>query len=185
MKKIYRIGTVLLLLLFFTFTYAGCSLFFGSIKPVEEKSTEYKIDDLTVAHSDWKKLSEGRKSNSNPTADLAYQSKTTLAIISLSSLCKRYPPSQLPSSTLHDLTQQLLLGVSDISLREEKMFLVNGTQALETTLKGRIEGQSLMVRTVVLEKNRCVYDLMYFSDPDQFEKNNLVFSDFVNSLKLK
>ena len=186
--RISRVGPQLLLWVCLLFFHAGCSLFFGSIRPVEERSSDYEISDPTIGNSDWIRVdSQKRKSgpaNELNQPDLTFQSKATRSVISVNSVCKHYPGSAEPSS-LQELTRQLLLGVSEIALRKEVSFKVDSTPALETTVKGHIEGKSMVFRTVVMEKDRCVYDLMYFAEPQFFEKNTKIFSDFVDSLHIR
>src|SRR4051794_2027464 len=82
-----------LLLASFLIGNSGCSLFFGNVKPTEERSTQYGVMDLSKGKSDWIKLdpksssdpadNEGLKETDAPTtgiSDIAYQSKTTASI---------------------------------------------------------------------------------------------------------
>jgi hypothetical protein len=173
----------------------GCTLFFGNIKSVDEKSVSYGIMDLSQTKDDWIKLDPKTTANSpdnlsnnvneSGVTDAAYQSKTTDSVISINSACKSYvdPTSE---STLASLTQELLLGISNISLREEKnLTLRKDIPALETTIRGTIKKEKMMLRTVVIQRNNCVYDLMYISRAEKFEKNEADFSQFVSSLSLK
>jgi hypothetical protein len=43
----------------------------------------------------------------------------------------------------------------------------------------------MMLRTFVLRRGDCVYDLMYVARPDRFAENEQDFSRFADSLKLK
>src|SRR4051812_36862304 len=77
----------------------GCTLFFGNIKPVDEKSNSYAVMDLSENQSVWTRLdhqaaseapSDGTSSSDPTGSDLAYQSKNTAAIISVNTACKGY-----------------------------------------------------------------------------------------------
>src|SRR5690242_15131208 len=72
---------------------SGCSLFFGNIKPVEEKSTSYGILDLSVNSAEWVRVESNQEATESPQSgisDMAFQSKRTASIISISSACKSY-----------------------------------------------------------------------------------------------
>jgi len=201
------------LLALLIFTSSGCSLLFGNIKPTEEKSKNYGILDLSLSfspsptpslaqpsqgHSEWVKLDQKMSTEREETqglaselsgsgiSDVAYQSKETASIISLNSACKTYALQAMDKKeTLESLTQELLLGISEITLKEERNLTIDQIPALETTTKGKIRQENMMLRTVVLKRLNCVYDLMYVARPESFDKNRDDFSRFVSSLKLR
>jgi hypothetical protein len=43
----------------------------------------------------------------------------------------------------------------------------------------------MKLRTVVLRRGSCVYDLMYVARPEHFKDNEPDFAHFIASLKLK
>lgn len=173
---------------------SSCSLFFGSIKPVDEKSNSYGILDLSQHDPDWVRVDPRFTEDPDHTgdvdvpesgiSDIVLQSKSTASIISINSACKSYGKSEKPE-TLQELTRELLLGISDISLHEEKDLNLQGTPALQTTLTGKIKGEPMTLQTIVVQKSRCVYDLMYVSRPDRFHDKEKDFSQFVSSLRLR
>ena len=186
-------------ILFGMFFLSGCSLFFGNIKPTEERSTTYGIEDLSLANHDWVKVTpesiarssgEAPNESADPTgetqgiADAAFQSKKTASIISINSVC-RGDSETGRVEPLRSLTRELLLGVSDISLQEEKDLVVAKKPALETTVRGKIDGEEMVLMAVVLQQDRCVYDLMYVSRPQHFEQGLGEFRRFSASLKFK
>lgn len=172
-------------------TQTACGVLLTNIKPVDEKSETYGITDLAKESPDWLKLeqfSDGKKPqdpNATPSevADVSYQSKKTASIISVNSACR--PTVAVTEKSLQEFTNLLFLGISDISVHEEKELTVQKAPALQTTVKGKLNDEPVMLRTVVLHKNACVYDLMYVARPDNFSENEDVFSHFVASLKLK
>jgi hypothetical protein len=178
--------------------FSGCSVVVGNVKPIEEKSTEYGVMDLSRNNADWQKLDPAKtaaqgesvkEQDVSPTevSDVAYQSKSSASIISLDSACRLAPdPSRLGAERdLKTLTDLLLLGITDVTLREERGMEVQKTPALETTIKGKLNGESMQIRTVVLKRQNCVYDLVYMSRPQYFERQLSDFSHFVASLKLR
>lgn len=174
-----------ILLLVAVLSETGCSLLIGNIKPVEEKSRSYHVLDLSREGGEWDKL-ENKDAKQDPkatdTSDLAYQSKKNASIISLNSACRSSLEAR--DQDLKGFTDVLLLGISDITLREEKQITLQNAPALETTVRGQLGGEPIMLRTVVLRRRDCLYDLMYVSRPDRFSEKEAEFSRFVASLKL-
>jgi hypothetical protein len=165
---------------------SGCSLFFGNIKPIEEKSISYGIMDLSTQNSDWKRLEPSQDTNGNLAtgiADASFQSQITGSIISINSACKRYEDNR--KERLSALTRELLLGISEISYFKEESVPIDGNSALQTTVRGKMNTEDMMLRTVVVHLGQCIYDLMYVSRPNKFKQGQETFSRFVSSLKLK
>jgi hypothetical protein len=177
---------------------SACSVVVGNVKPLEEKSTEYGVMDLSKSNSDWLKLdpkktaaqSESIKEQDvSPTevSDVAFQSKSTASIISLDSACRNLDSTTNTSVNrdLRTLTDLLLLGITDVTLRTERGMEVQKTPALETTIQGKLNGEPMQIRTVVLKRQSCVYDLVYMARPQFFERHLDDFLHFVASLRLR
>lgn len=134
-------------------TQSGCGILFGNVKPVDEKSDYYGIADLSRENTDWIKLDAGKiakqDADSTPTeiGDVAYQSQKTAATISINSACRE--GRNVADQTLHAITDESLLGISNVTLREEKNYTQQGLPALETTILGKMNGEEVMLRTVV------------------------------------
>ena len=86
----------------------GCSVFFGNVKPIAQKSTSYEVLDLSTNNPEWEKIS--KKEAEPGISDLAFQSKKTKSIISLNSTCKTIPEESEKKKNLRELTRELLLG---------------------------------------------------------------------------
>jgi hypothetical protein len=174
----------LALVLILGFLISGCGVLIGTVKPIDEKSENYSVMDLSRKNPDWQKIaSQSDDQHDNESTDLAYQAKSTAAIISLNSACRARVENE--TKDLRQLTDLLLLGISDISLREEKPLMIDGIPALETTVLGKMSKKQMKIRTVVVKKSKCLYDLMYISRPDSFALQENDFAQFKASLKLK
>jgi hypothetical protein len=179
-------------LVLFPYLLSGCSFLLGTVKPVEEKSKNYTAIDLSKNNTDWVKLESKQNPNSNPSksseiaesggADIAFQSKSDGSTISIDSACRTYSPQ---NRDLRHLTDQLLLGVKEITTPSEKTLTVAGGPALETTLLGKVENQRVKLRTIVLQRKNCVFDFMLIARPESFNRSEADFSQFVNSFHLK
>ena len=174
---------------------SSCSTLVGNVKPVDEKSTDYGVLDLSKENPTlWKRLDDAqlrpkdaqigknRQAFSSEITDMAYQSTKTSAIISLNSSCRE------GRDTITDLApylRELLLGITDVSEKTESAQQVSGSDALEETVAGKMAGSQTKIRALVLSKQGCVYDLMYISRPDRFTEHENDFNRFVSSLRLR
>lgn len=167
-------------------TQTACGLLIGNIKPVDEKSDAYGVADLSKETPGWTKLDAAVRDSedtSSDISDVAYQSQKTSSIISLNSACR--PNTEKNPKTLKEFTNLLLLGISDVSLREEKDLTLQDSPALQTTIRGKLNGEEMMLQTVVLRRRSCVYDLMYVARPEYFAENEPTFAHFIASLRVK
>ena len=185
-----RLIPLILCLLFLTFTSSGCGVLLGNVKTVDEKSENYRVEDLAQKNSDWHKLEPTQVGAKQPdtdptretdTTDLAFQSKKTASIISLNSACRQGQNLE----SLQETSHLLFLGISDVTQREETDLEIDHQRALQTTLQGILNSQPVKLRTVVLQKTGCTYDLMYVSRPEHFDSQLGDFTRFVSSLRLR
>ncbi len=114
-------------LLLYALSSAGCSIFFGNIRPSQEKSSAYHILDLSQINSAWVKLNKpggnnpfkpssklaGMSAHKPPTttlpatadsslgeeSDMTFQSSLTGSMISMNSACKNYPSMAMAMAT--------------------------------------------------------------------------------------
>lgn len=163
---------------------SGCGVLIGNVKPVSEKSEDYSAMDLSQKRPKWKRLpSAVSDEEGTRTSDASYQSTETASVISLNSSCRA---SLLEDARdLRSFTDLLLLGISDVRDREERQLKLQKQDALQTTLTGKMNGQDIRLRAIVLREQDCVYDLMYVAKPKTFDVEAKEFSDFVDSFRLK
>ncbi len=168
---------------------SGCAVFLGNVKPIDQKSTSYGIEDLSQTDPNWMKLDLGTTAGQKDAAastelpDVAFQSKKTASIISLDSACRGDVDEAHRS--LRTLTDRLFFGISDIQSRNEKNLTLEGLPALKTTLTGRVNHDRMTLSSVVLRHGTCTYDLMLVARPGAYEQDQPVFERFVNSMRLK
>jgi len=167
---------------FLPLALTGCGLLLGNVRPVEEKSENYKVMDLAKEIPEWRRIDD-TGTNKTESSDLTYQARQTASIISLNSACRTVPNG--PGEDLHTFNRELLLGISEIAQRTEQNLTVSGAPALETTIQGKLNGQPMKLRTVVVNKSGCVYDLMYIARPEHFEDHAQDFTRFISSLRIK
>lgn len=180
----------------FLFSFSGCSLLLGNIKPVEEKAKNYQILDISKNNPEWIRLgnkstaqtkSKTNKYSDTPEsggADITFQSSKSGSIISIDSAC-RSGSMEFQNVTLNQLTSQLLLGLSNLGKKKEENLIIENVPALQTTAEGEIDHQRMNLKTVVLKKNNCIYDFMYIARPESFKDNEKDFLQFVDSFHIK
>ena len=180
-KKYYPIAFIFLLF------NTGCSLFFGNIKPSDEKSSAYHYLDLSRQTQDWFKINpkdlSSHESNELSQADVSFQSKKGRASISINSVCTK-KPKIAHQDHLKALAQELFLGLSQVEVLQERTLKVSQTEAYEITIQGTLHQTQVMMRVVLLEKNSCTYDLIFVSDPLEFKRFETDFNRFVDSFEL-
>lgn len=170
-------------------SFSACAVIVGNVRPEEEKSLSYDILTLSAGSRTWVPISNQitTRENKEPAqvgmSDLGFQSKRTGAIISISSACRSSLEPR--SRTLSELTRELLLGVSGYADAKEQMIEIDNHPALQTTVSGTIDQTLFRIRTVVLVRSQCIYDLMYVSKPHSFKTEEPDFLRFVSSLKFK
>jgi hypothetical protein len=177
---------------FLLLTLSSCSTLVGNVKPVDEKSKGYQIIepssaawtklDPTSLVSDKAKFDPKSSAYSSEVTDISFQSKKTAAIISLNSSCRE---GRAEEKNLDLIARELLLGITDITLRTDQTLSIDNTPALQTTVQGKIAGSLTKIRTVVISKSGCIFDLMYVSSPERFKAHEEDFNRFVSSLRLR
>lgn len=191
--KLFRPSLLVTICFFIAVATSSCSVVVGNVKPVDEKSTQYGVMDLSAGNPEWLKLDPAKTDQygdlksgdvmSTEISDAAYQEKETASIISIDSACRN--SNAQSQADLKTLTDMLFLGVTDVTLREEEGLEVQKNAALQTTLSGKLNGEPIMFRTVVMKRGTCVYDFVYMARPRYFAKHQDDFSHFVASIRLK
>ncbi|MFT5685234.1 MAG: hypothetical protein ACI8RZ_006183 [Myxococcota bacterium] len=122
----------------------------------------YRLGDLPKA---WERQRPGGADNAwyNPTL--------SSTIYSDSNCARRYQDGPLP-----DLSTHLISGIaSGMPVREETL-TVDNRAALLRVYSGQLDGVRVQLGIVVLNKDRCTYDLLYLAPPASFEDG---WADFV------
>jgi hypothetical protein len=64
-------------------------------------------------------------------------------------------------------------------VRQEHIFL-DGVTGLDTEVTGKWEGESVQVRSVVIRRGECLYDLYFIAPPKAFGPQSADFDAFLN-----
>ncbi len=93
-------------------------------------------------------------------ADLFYEHNSKHASIFVSAECDK-----LSDSPLEVLTSQLLVGLSDINYLKQEIINIADREAVISEITAKVDGVERFLKTMVLRKNRCVYDAVFNSAP--------------------
>ena len=165
----------------------GCSVLFGSVKPVEEKAVEPNLVQVQNLDPHWKKLEiksehEGTPEANEDIPDAAWQSNDTAAVISLNSACRQFNDVE---SNLQNVTNTITTPWNNLQLISQKETTLNGYRALETIAEGYYLNRERKFQLVVVKSSACIYDLIFLSQPKTYDQEVAVFQRFRDSLKLK
>ncbi len=157
------------------FSLAACAILFPD--RTAPKSGEYKI---TAPDSPWEKVATGEEGAATDSlkADMAYENPETGAIISLNSICRKYT-----DSTLQSLTNNLVRGIQNRRVIDQKIVQIDSTPGEDTTFEGVVDNVKINLRTVVLKKDTCTYDFIYVVIPQRERNDRAEFEKFVASFQ--
>ncbi|MBI4412713.1 MAG: hypothetical protein HY541_09565 [Deltaproteobacteria bacterium] len=99
--------------------------------------------------------------------------------ITVDAFCK----GSFDDAPLKVLTNQLLYNVTAQKQRMQKDLMLDGREALRTVVSGKVDGASVILDTVVLKMNECVFDFVYVSQPGDYEGGRFDFENFYRGFK--
>jgi hypothetical protein len=108
-------------------------------------------------------------------ARLAYEDPDSGTILSVSARCGR-DADDVP---LEALTKHLFIQFTEREQVEQKRFSLDGREALQTTLRAKLDGVPRRFRVVVLKKDGCVYDLSEIATSRSTARSDAVFEQVV------
>jgi hypothetical protein len=166
---------------FFLLSLSGCSVLFGQVKPIEEKSVNPVTRNRPDEAAGWIRLETVSSAQTHTDIpDAAWQSPTSSAVISINSVCRASGGEDLLG-----VTRSLLSQWDRLEVHSEKSVKAGGFPALETTASGAYSGQRRKFRILIVKSPTCTYDLVYVSPPESFDQELSVFERFRDNLVLK
>ena len=82
------------------------------------------------------------------------------------------------------LARRLFFGLKDRRVLEQRTLSLNGAEAIQTILQGKLGDEEVKVSSYVVRGSGCLYDLVYFAKPEAFEAKLDDFERFVRGLEL-
>ena len=110
--------------------------------------------------------------------DVAFQNADTKDVITIYSVCGQYQ-----DQSLEELTKNVIVGIEERKSTEQKEFTIDSMSAMETKLIGKTDGQPIAAIFTVIRSATCVYDIIYASKPEQFEKGAEDYHALIASFK--
>ena len=121
-------------------------------------------------------LGEGWKLVELPGGDLAFHNPSLGATVTLSSACgveARQPLDVLATSQV--------IGIRGKQVLSSEPIVVDGASGLKTEWRGEVNGEEVVICGVVFKRGGCVFDIVYTSVPDGYERGLGRFLEFVSS----
>jgi hypothetical protein len=134
-----------------------------------KKNLYYRVGRLPLA---WREFSANAKAAS-------FYNKELGATISTDAFCA----SSFEDLPLKILSGQLFAGIGQHRVLDEKTLTLNGREALRTLSSGTMDGVAIKFDSVVLKKNNCTIDFVYFAPPQNYEAGVKDFELFYNGFK--
>jgi len=148
---------------------SSCSLLVGS-SDNDLKSETMRINYLS---SNWQPITPD-------SADYAVQNPVSGSVITANSMCKKYD-----STSLKHLTINILSGVESPIELSSITLQFNAREALQTAIKGKLDGVLTFMDILTVRKNRCVYDFILISpNRKTFERDQRDFKQFLSDVDI-
>jgi len=109
-------------------------------------------------------------------AALAFEDAHSGAQILVNARCDR-DGEDVP---LKSLTQHLFIRFTERETHSEEVMPFDGREALRTDITAKLDGVHRRFVVWVLKKDKCVYDLLYFSTPAAFEPGAKAFDQWAH-----
>ncbi len=85
---------------------------------------------------------------------------------------------------LASLTQHLFMRFTEREVTREETVPFDGREALHTVMTAKLDGVPRSFSVWVVKKDGCVFDLVYFADPDRFASGGARFDAFATQLRV-
>ncbi len=118
---------------------------------------------------------EGWQVMESPGTDLALRDTRSQARMAVSATCPEQETGPLPA-----LVQHLFFGFRQVKRLRQERILLDGAVGLETVVRGRVEGTLIQVRSVVIRRKGCLYDLLFVAPPETFGTRSVDFDTFLS-----
>lgn len=108
--------------------------------------------------------------------DLVLRDTRSAARMAVAARCPAQETGPLPA-----LVRHLHFGLRQVERLRQEEVVLDGAAGLDTIVTGSWEGASVQIRSVVIRRNGCLYDLLYVAPPDTFEVRSADFDAFLKS----
>jgi hypothetical protein len=166
--KSYANAAKLMLLVLANFMIS-CS-FTGPVR-TDRKASGYQLAQL---HSGWQAL----KAEDVGNADVVFSNNKSRALLSISSVCDRYPDASLDA-----LTRQLLVPFQNVEMISTETIQISNRSALKKEVRGFVDGVPVHSLVTVLRKNECIFDFTMHAKDSLSENDIKDFNNFIRGFR--
>jgi len=150
--------------------FGACSLS-GPLRS-DPRAARYEFGKLPA---DWK----NQKSSAEEAGpDEFFQNEKTQSLISLNSMCRRYP-----DSSLETLMKQLFSPLSEVEVLENAKTLLDEREALLKRVKGKLDGVDVEAEFIIMRKNECLFDFSLISRNSITSDDRVDFEKFYRAFR--
>jgi len=110
----------------------------------------------------------------SPGADLVLRHTGADTSMAVSASCPEQERGSLPA-----LARHVFFGLRQVEWLRQEPIVLDGVAGLETVVRGRAEGAPVQVRSVVIRRKGCLYDLIFVAPPETFEARGADFDAFL------
>ena len=144
----------------------GCSATVGRVVGRQFVSPPYAFE-VPLPGDEWKPVAGEQ-------AVLTLTHPQLAAGITINATCDRER-----MTPLNILTRQLFFGFKDMQVLLQERQTLNGVPALKTVARARLDTQDVQVSSYVIQHDGCVYDMVYFANPQDYSRGEATFEHLV------
>jgi hypothetical protein len=100
--------------------------------------------------------------------------------INISVTCDR--ERQAPLSIL---ARHLFFGFREVEILQQEARTLDGAPALQTVARARLDGAQVQVNSYVVQRQGCVYDLVYFASPQEYSRGEPSFARMLDGFRFQ
>lgn len=132
---------------------------------VSMKKGSYRVGDLPTT---WQQTAFNFKS-------LTFRHSEHASTIATNAFCgKNYE-----DASLEVLSRHLYMGIEHVKVESTREQMIDDRRALSTIWTGTVDGVSVKLETVSIQKNNCLFDFYYVASPETFSADQADFAHFV------
>lgn len=147
-------------------SFMGCSATVGRVIGQQFVSPAYAFE-VPLPGGEWTPVAE------EPSV-LTLTHTGLAAGITISVTCNRERHAPLDI-----LARHLFFGFKDTEVLHQEPRALNGVPALQTVARARLDGREVQVNSYVVQRDGCIYDMVYFASPRDYSRGEPSFERMV------
>jgi hypothetical protein len=80
---------------------------------------------------------------------------------------------------LNILVRHLFFGFKDMEVLHQEPQALDGTPALKTVARARLDAREVQVKSYIVRRDGCIYDMVYFASPQDYSRGEPSFEHMV------